>query len=145
MSPFTRAQYSYSSNAAKQISSGEGPLSLLELANKTSVQCRSQSSFYTSESMYTNQMLHSGSEVVLCLQDKDLQAMIRNTMHSFKFPAELFCTHSQHIGSATAAAEARIPVKIIKAMGRWSSDCYCSYICTPYRILRSLTSKLCAS
>ena len=65
------AQYSYGSNAAKQISSGEGPPSLLELANKTSVQCRSQSSFYTSESMHTNQMLYSGSETVLCLQDQD--------------------------------------------------------------------------
>ena len=39
----------------------------------------------------------------------------------------------------------RIPMKIIKAMGRWSSDCYRSYIRTPHRILRSLTSKLCAS
>ena len=48
-----------------------GPPSLLELANKTSVQCKSQSSFYTSESMHTNQMLYSGSETVLCLQDQD--------------------------------------------------------------------------
>ena len=30
-------------------------------------------------------------------------------------------------------------------MGRWSSDCYRSYIHTPHRILRSLTSKLCTS
>ena len=73
-----------------------------------------------------------------------LQAMIHNTLHSLKLPAELFGTHSLCIGSATAAAEARIPMKIIKAMGRWSSDCYHRYIHTPHEILRSLTSKLCA-
>ena len=59
-----------------------------------------------------------------------LQAIIRNTLHSLKLPAELFGTHSLRIGSATAAAEAGIPMKIIKAMGRWSSNCYRSYIRT---------------
>ena len=68
--------------------------------------------------------------------------MIPNTLHSLKLPAELFGTHSLRIGSATAAAEAGIPMKIIKAMGRWSSDGYHRYIHTPHKILRSITSKL---
>ena len=45
-----------------------------------------------------------------------LQAMICNTLHSLKLPAELFGTHSLCIRSATTAAEAGIPMKIIKAM-----------------------------
>ena len=104
----------------------------------------------------TKQFLHlrkhaHKSDAIFRLRDGSLltrprlQAIIRNTLHSLKLPAELFGTHSLRIGSATAAAEAGIPMKIIKAMGRWSSDCYRSYIRTPHRILRSLTSKLCAS
>ena len=106
------------------------------------MQCRSQSSSYTSGNMHTKQTLYSSSEMFLCLQDQwRLQAMIYNTLHSLKLPAELFGTHSLRIGSATAVAEARIPMRIIKAMGRWSSDVYRSYIRTPHRILRSLTNQ----
>ena len=39
--------------------------------NKTSVQCKSQSSSYTSGSMHTNQMQYSGSKTTRCLQDQD--------------------------------------------------------------------------
>ena len=104
----------------------------------------------------TKQFLHlrkhaHKSDTIFRLKDGSLltrprlQAMIRNTLHSLELPAELFGTHSLHIGSGTAAAEAGIPMKTIKAMGRWSSDCYRRYIHTPHKTLRSLTSKLCAS
>ena len=88
MSPFTIARYSYGSNAAKQIFR-RGATMIIGLRNKTSVQCRSQSSSYTSGNMHTKQMLYSGSEMFLCLQDQwRLQAMLCNTLHSLKLPAE---------------------------------------------------------
>ena len=91
------------------------------------------------------------TDALFCFQDGSLltrprlQAMLRKALHALKLPAELFGTHSLRIGSATAAAEAGIPMNIIKAMGRWSSDCYLSYIRTPHKTPRSLTSKLCTS
>ena len=91
----------------------------------------------TKQFLYLRKHAHK-SDAIFRLKDGSLltrprlQAMIRNTLHSLKVPAELFGTHSLCIGSATAAAEAGIPMKIIKAMGRWSSDCYCRYICTRY-------------
>ena len=98
----------------------------------------------------TKQFLHlrkhaHKSDAIFRLRDGSLLttprllAMTHNTLRSLKVPVELF---GLCIGSATVVAEAGIPMKIIKAMGRWSNDCYHS---TPHRILRSLTSKLCAS
>ena len=40
-----------------------------------------------------------------------LQKMLRFTLSSLKLPAEQFSTHSLHIGSATAAAEAGVSVR----------------------------------
>ena len=71
-----------------------------------------------------------------------LQAIIRKSLHSLNLPANLYGTHSLRIGSATAAAEAGISMKIIKAMGRWSSECYRDYIRTPHKTLRCIASKL---
>ena len=39
-----------------------------------------------------------------------------------------FSSHSFQIGTATSAALAGIPDHVIKALGRWSSDCYLRYI-----------------
>ena len=77
------------------------------------------------------------------LTRRKLQAILHRTLHSLNLPAELFGTHSLRIGSATAAAEAGVPIKVIKAMGRWSSDCYRRYIRTPHQSLQGLTRKLC--
>ena len=79
------------------------------------------------------------------LTRSNLLSVLRTTPNSLNMPAEQFGTHSLRIGSATAAAEAGIPIKIIKAMGRWSSDCYRRYIRTPHRTLRHLIQKLCTS
>ena len=42
---------------------------------------------------------------------------MHKTLHSLHMPAEQFGTHSLRIGSATAAAEAGISMKIIKLRG----------------------------
>ena len=73
-----------------------------------------------------------------------LQKMLRHTLSSLKLPAEQYGTHSLRIGSATAAAEAGVSVPLIKALGRWSSDCYRTYLRTPHKKLRALSSKLLA-
>ena len=84
---------------------------------------------------------HDGSLLTL----PRLQTLLRKALRSLKLPAELFSTHSLRIGSATAAAEVGIPLNIIKAMGRWSSDCYRTDVRTPHKTLTNLTSKLCSS
>ena len=57
-----------------------------------------------------------------------LQSVLRESLTMLNLPAKHFGTHSLRIGSATAAAQAGVPVKIIKALGRWSSDCYRRYL-----------------
>ena len=44
--------------------------------------------------------------------------------------------NSRSIGGATAAAAARIPDRLNKTMGRWSSNCYQTYIQTPLALIR---------
>ena len=140
MSSLTGAWYSYGSNAAKEINSGEGAPSLLEQANKTSVQCRSQSSSYTSGSMHTYQMLYFGSKTVLYLQDQDSKQWYAT--HCIYSRALWYPQPAHWVSHCSSRSQ---NLRIIKAMGRWSSDCYRNYIHTPHRILRSLSSKLCAS
>lgn len=70
---------------------------------------------------------------------------LRHTLNSLKLPAEHFGTHSLRIGAATAAAKAGVAVPLIKALGRWSSDCYRTYIRTPHKKLRALSNKLVSS
>ena len=104
----------------------------------------------TKQFLYFRRHAHA-SDAVFRFQDGSLltrsrlQTMLRKALHLLKLPAELFGTHSLRIGSATAAAEVGIPMDTIKAMGRWSSDCYRTYMRTPHKTLRNLTSKLCTS
>ena len=140
MSPFTIAQYSYSSNAAKQIFR-RGATMIIGLSNKTSVQCRSQSS--TPQEICTQSRCYIPAPRCFSAYKTNgdsKQCYATHCIHSSS-QRRLFGTHSLHSGSATAVAEARIPMRIIKAMGRWSSDVYRSYIRTPHRILRSLTNQ----
>lgn len=50
------------------------------------------------------------------------------------FPATVF--------PATVGARRGIPDHLIQALGRWSSNAYKSYICTPSETLASLSSRL---
>ena len=76
------------------------------------------------------------------LTRQKLQKMLRYTISSLNLPAKHFGTHSLRIGSATAEAEAGVSVPLIKALGRWSSDCYRTYVRTPHKKLRALSNKL---
>ena len=49
-----------------------------------------------------------------------------------------YASHSFRIGAATTAAAAGLPTWLIKAMGRWSSDAYQSYIHCPNNTLQSI-------
>ena len=72
-----------------------------------------------------------------------LQALLRKTISQFGLPAQHFGTHSLRIGAATAAAQAGIPPEHIKALGRWSSDCYRRYMRAPHKTLKNLAKQLC--
>ena len=74
-----------------------------------------------------------------------LQTVMRAILSSLGLPAELYGTHSLCIGGATAAAEAGVPVDTIKAMGKWTGECYRYYTQSPHKALANLASKLCGS
>ena len=82
---------------------------------------------------------HNGS----LLTRAKLQTILQESLQALGLPANKFGTHSLRIGSATAAATAGVPMDVIKAMGRWSSECYRQYIKAPHSALSQLTRKLC--
>ena len=49
-----------------------------------------------------------------------------------------YSSHSFRIGGATSAAAADLPDWLIKTLGRWSSNCYERYICSPTNIVDSV-------
>ena len=53
-----------------------------------------------------------------------------------------YCGHSLRIGAATTAAERGVPDWLLKALGRWESNCYQTYIRTPQSTLDSVPSIL---
>ena len=61
----------------------------------------------------------------------DFVSELRRALTSRGFDSLSFAGHSFRIGAATAAAAAGIEDSTIKALGRWSSDAFLSYIRTP--------------
>ena len=53
-----------------------------------------------------------------------------------------FAGHSFRIGAPTTAASVNQPPWLIKALGRWSSDCFERYIKTPPSVLAQVPKKL---
>ena len=53
------------------------------------------------------------------------------------FDNTLYSGHSFRIGAASSGCAARLEDHLIKTLGRWSSDCYRTYIHTPKQVIRS--------
>ena len=49
-----------------------------------------------------------------------------------------YVLQSFHIGAATTVAAAGFPSWSIKALGRWSSDAYLTYVCCPHSVIASV-------
>ena len=67
---------------------------------------------------------------------------VRSILESMGPNSSSYAGHSFRIGGATAAAAAHIPDHLIKSMGRWSSDCYQTYIRTPLSLIREAQVKM---
>ena len=69
----------------------------------------------------------------------DFVEFIRSMLERLGLNSRSYARHSFRIGGATAA---RIPDHLIKTMGRWSSDCYQTYIKTPLALIREAQIKM---
>ena len=72
-------------------------------------------------------------------------ALVRAALSSSGMDPVRYSGHSFRIGAATAAAQARVPSHLIKAMGRWGSDAYMMYIRTPPKTLAALAGQISGS
>ena len=68
--------------------------------------------------------------------------IIRGALTAAGTDATKYSGHSFRIGTATTAAECRIEESIIKAMGRWKSNAYQSYIRIPKDHLAKISSTI---
>ena len=67
---------------------------------------------------------------------------IRQLLEMGGYQSGEYAGHSFRIGAATTAAKANLPTWLIKAMGRWASDCYERYVRTPEQTLINASAKL---
>ena len=68
--------------------------------------------------------------------------LLRDLLYRLGYNQAGFSGHSFRIGAATSASKANLHDYLIKALGRWSSDCYVRYIHTPEISLRRAQNAL---
>ena len=71
-----------------------------------------------------------------------LTSIINQLLQATEYKDAHFTSHCFRIGAATSAAANNLPDWLIKALGRWSSDSYQTYIRTPVEIVDQVPSKL---
>lgn len=69
------------------------------------------------------------------LTRNNLTSSLRAILQSSNHDPASYASHSFRIGAATSAAAAGIPDWLIQTLGRWSSDCFKSYIRCPTETL----------
>ena len=68
--------------------------------------------------------------------------LLRDAARHAGLPYHSLKGHSFRIGAASTAAAAGLPDRLIKILGRWSSDCYQLYIRTPQQVLLSAAPRM---
>ena len=69
---------------------------------------------------------------------------VKQILQRLGFDSTLFQGHSFRLGASQSACKARLEDHLIKTLGRWSSDCYRTYIHAPEHVLRNAQSALIA-
>ena len=82
--------------------------------------------------------LHNGTPLTKAMFTK----RIRLALQELGLPYSVFAGHSFCIGAATAAAKAGVEDSTIRALGRWNSDAFLSYVRTPREQLATLSANL---
>ena len=76
------------------------------------------------------------------LSRKSFTEDVRNLLSMGGLEPTHYAGHSFRIGAATTAGAAKIPTWLIKTLGRWSSDCFETYIRTPRKTLIEASQRL---
>ena len=80
---------------------------------------------------------HDPLAPLLCLEDgttlthSKFVKTLYSVLQKLGFQPTIYTGHSFRIGAATTAAATGLPDYLMKAPGRWSSECYIQYIHTP--------------
>ena len=77
----------------------------------------------------------------LSLSRTRLSSFLQATLQAAGIPGK-FSGHSLRIGAATTATHRGIPDHLIKTMGRWWSEAYLLYVCTPVVTILSVTGRI---
>ena len=67
---------------------------------------------------------------------------LRTLLGRLGLNSSLYAGHSFRIGAATSAAAVGLPSWLIKTLGRWTSDCFETFISTPVSVLCQAAQKL---
>ena len=76
------------------------------------------------------------------LSRDQLTSVLRHLLQQAGYQQDSYSSHSFKIGTATTAAAAGLPAWLIKALGRWNSDAYQTYIQYPSETLCSIPTLL---